>query len=196
VTVSRPVLRLPNFVRLGVLPLSAGQVIRRDLWEDSFPQMRIHTGLGQPVFALDGVIRTDLEGDIPPRTLFVRTNRRANVFSPGDEIEIVIENRSRETALVEVLGVGTRGEAARVLPGAAAAEAVAIQAGDELRLGGSRVKPQLSREQLVLFAARQPFMRPQILRGGHGDRFIQTTADGSVKTTAAILRQTLLLETR
>jgi serine/threonine-protein kinase len=197
VTVIRPVLRLPNFVRLGVSPLSAGQVIRRDLWEDCFPQMLIHTGLGQPVFALDGVIRTDLEGDIPPGTLFVRTNRRANVFSPGDEIEIVIENRGRETAFVEVLGVGTRGEVARVLPGAAVAEAVAIQAGDELRLGGSRVKPQLGREQLVLFAARQPFMSAQILRGGvHGDRFIHITAAGSVKTTAAMLRQTLLLETR
>lgn len=197
VTVIRPILRLPAFVRLGVSPLAAGQVIRRDLWEDSFPQLLIHTGLAQPVFALDGVIRTDLDGDTAPGTLFVRTNRRTNVFSPGDDIEIVIENRGRQTAFVELLGIGTRGEVARVLPGTAAAEAVAIAAGAELRLGGAHVKPQLGREQLVLFAAPQPFAAAQILRGGvHGDRFIHTLAATSSSSTAPLLRQTILLETR
>src|SRR5262249_35848968 len=53
--------RLPQFAALGLVPLAAEGVVRRDMWEDYYDQVVRQLGLGIPVVPLDGVTRKEVK---------------------------------------------------------------------------------------------------------------------------------------
>jgi mono/diheme cytochrome c family protein len=195
--------RLPGFAALGLVALGNSGVIRRDMWEDYFDQVVRHLGLGIPVVPIDGVSRPDY---LPPSSavrLKVSTDRPNNVFAPGDDLVIFIENQGKGDLFVEVIGTGTRGERVVLVP---AGEKVA--AGSTFRFpkqGAIKVQASLGKEHITVYASETPFEAGRILRArGIDDRVVHRLyeldgEDGRTRVrfdAKALVKRTIDLETR
>lgn len=195
------IFRLPQFASLGLTSLGApGGSVRRDTWEDYVHQVVNDLGLGIPIVPLDGLIRQEF----PPLAMItdieLTTNRKGNVFNAGDVAEIIVTNRSPHPVYLELVGVGTRGNMVLLTD-----HNKQLASGEQYRLPGLKVGSAEGKEQIVVFASKQPFPESSIIRGvNQGDRLVHKFYDlrfenGRLRPTAiptAIIKRTLTIETR
>jgi serine/threonine-protein kinase len=193
--------RLPRFTALGLVPLAAQGVVRRDAWEDYYDQVVRGLGLGVPVVPIDGVLRHDFGGAGPAVEL--KTNKRGNVFEPGELLVVLVTNKSARPIHVELVGTSTRGRKV-ILTG----YPTLVKPGQTYRYpeeGGITVRGGLGKEQITLLASHTELPRPVLLRGkGVADRVVHPfyAVDRRGKRpalrhdAAAVVKRTIEIETR
>jgi mono/diheme cytochrome c family protein len=156
------VFRLPEFSSLGLIPLGNEGVIRRDAWEDYYDQVIRGLGLGRPIVPTDGLLRREFPSSKPAVELDLRTNHANNLFAPGDEMWIEVENKSKATASIELIGVDARGK-------------MIVLTKPDLRVGPGKVyrfpekgslvvRGGLGKEQILLFGSAGQFPPGEVLR--------------------------------
>jgi mono/diheme cytochrome c family protein len=159
--------RLPAFTQFGLAPLGTEGVVRRDAWEDDFDEVVRNLGLGVPIVPIDGVTRREVSRPLAHQVV-LRTNRKGNTFEPGDEVTIIVENRSKETLYIELTGTSVKGEIAPLTH-----EPVGVAPGGTYQYGPLKVKGWLGKEQITLYGAARPYPGGTLLRGKDlGDRFV------------------------
>jgi serine/threonine-protein kinase len=192
------VFKARNFVGLGLVPLSSEGVVRRDMWDDYYDQVVRQLGLGVPVVPLDGLTRRDVQPGRGPEVL-LSTNRRGNVFEPGDKAEILVENKSEKDVTIELIGSSTRGVKTVLV------QRQVVRAGQTYRCGPLTVRAAVGREQITLFASDRPYTPGELLRGaGLTDRvvhrFYELARDGrrtvSQDGAERVVKKTIEIETR
>lgn len=194
----------PQFAGLGLAPLAAGGVVRRDAWEDNYDQAVRGLGLGTPLVAADGISRRDhaagaLGAAVLLQAIDPKTNKAKTFFKPGDELVVSVTNKSAEPVHAELIGTGIRGE--KVL---LTAKPVIVKPGDTFKLNPVTIQPNLGKEQVTLLASFDKLPPAELLRGtGVTDRvvhrFYALAADASAKLTAdaaGVVKKTIDIETR
>ncbi|MCA9085238.1 MAG: hypothetical protein KDA81_14335 [Planctomycetaceae bacterium] len=196
------VFRLPQFTQLGLAGLSAGGVIRRDTWEDYFDRVARQLGTGVPVAPVDGLTRPDQLADSTlAATLTLSTNKRSNVFSPGEEMVIHVANNTDQDMFFELIGTSARGKIAPLTNGVRM-----LKKGESFRFpetGSITIQPQLGTEFITVFANPESFEPGILVRGENtADRFVHgfygfnaDTATVSSDPTR-LIKKTLRIETR
>jgi mono/diheme cytochrome c family protein len=198
------VFRLPQFSALGLLPLETGGVVRRDAWEEYYDQAVRGLGLGVPVVPLDGLFRRDYPSGTPPFEVELRTNKKSNVFEPGDHLVISVTNKSPRPLNIELVGTSAKGKKVILTP---AKQTVA--AGETYRFPpdgtGIAIRSGLGKEQITLLASDEPLPAGILLRGKNvTDRVVHLhqrlrNKDGRVVVigdTGRVVKKTLEIETR
>jgi serine/threonine-protein kinase len=193
-----------EFGALGLVPLAAKGIVRRDAWEDYYDLVVDRLGLGMPVAPLDGGGRRDFPAGPPPFEVELKTNHANNLFKPGELASVFIVNKGHKPLYVELINTGIRGEKSILVPGGAV-----VQPGETLKYPpgkqGIKVQPRLGKEQLTLFASEAEFPAGELLRGeGVTDRVIHRflgyeQKDGRLKVTgdlSRIVKKTIEIETR
>ncbi len=193
--------RLPRFAALGLLPLAGQGVVRRDAWEDYHDQLMRLLGLGVPVVPIDGVLRRDFASGAVEVEL--KTNKRGNVFEPGEEAVVFVTNKSARALYIELVGSSARGRKV-VLTEAG----TVVRAGQTYRYperGGIKVRGGLGKEQIALLASQEALPRPVLLRGKSvTDRVMHPFYAVDLKgkrpalrnDAAAVVKKTIEIETR
>ncbi len=198
----RVIVRQPQLTGLGLVSLADAGVIRRDMWEDFYDQVITSMGIGIPVISMDGVTRPDY---IPPTSSIdvrLSTSRKNNIFSPGDELAIFVENRGGQPVFIEMLGRSFSGKLATILPAG-----TKLDAGEKRRFpeeGSLKVKPALGSEQIIVFAREAEFPGATIVRGDNiADRFVHPFYENVGKARPkfehdprGMIKRTLKIETR
>ncbi|WP_162136292.1 c-type cytochrome domain-containing protein [Zavarzinella formosa] len=201
----RAIFRSPAFTGLGLLPLTNGGVVRRDAWEEYFDQAVRGLGLGIPVVPLDGDIRRDFPVVNAPFQVELKTNKKNNVFEPGDEMRVTITNKSEKTLYVELIGTSAKGRKVILLN-----SKTRLEPGKSLHFPESgqpaiQIRGGLGREQITLFASDMEFPAGKVLRGKDvTDRVIhefQTLERKDGRTVivgdpAQVVKKTLEIETK
>jgi serine/threonine-protein kinase len=199
------VFRAPALGSIGLLPLAGGGVVRRDAWDEYFEQAVRALGLGKTIVPLDGTLRRDFPPANPPVDVALTTNKKNNVFEPGDDLTITITNRSDKTVFVELVGVSAKGRVAVLVN-----PKTKVEPGKSLQFPESgsepiKIRGGLGKEQIVLFASDTEFSAGQTLKGKNvTDRFVhpfQTLEKKDGRTVIAgdpsrIVKRTLDIETR
>ncbi|HEX3147930.1 MAG TPA: c-type cytochrome domain-containing protein [Gemmataceae bacterium] len=194
------VLRTPQFAGLGLAPLAAGGVVRRDAWEDNYDQVVRALGLGTPFVAIDGVLRRDHAAGALGAEVELKTNKPNNLFESGDELMVSVANKSAKPIHIELVGTSNRGR--KVL---LTSKPVVIKPGETFKLDPIAVKAGIGREQITLFASPDPLPPAELLRGnGVTDRVVHrfyklTTESGRIRLVAdaaAVVKKTIDIETR
>jgi serine/threonine-protein kinase len=191
--------RTPQFAGLGLAPLAAGGVVRRDAWEDNYDQAVRGLGLGTPLVAVDGVLRRDHAGTLGA-DVELKTNKPNNLFEPGDELVVTVVNKSAQSVHVELVGTSSRGRKVLLTP-----KAVVVKPGEAFKLDPVKVRAGVGKEQVTLLASVDPLPTPELLRGtGVTDRVVHrfyklTSEAGRAKlaaAAAAVVKKTIDIETR
>jgi mono/diheme cytochrome c family protein len=195
--------RAPQFVGLGLIPLGAQGVVRRDAWEDHFDGVVRNIGLGVPIVPLDGVARRDFPSVGEPFKITLKTNKKANIFEPGDEAVILVTNESSRAIYLELIGTSTRGRKVILT-----ATPVKVAAGQTYRYppdGGLKIRGAVGKEQITAFSSQQEFAGGELLRGKYvTDRvihpFYQYQKDGDRWKlnlhAAGLVKKTIDIETK
>lgn len=190
----------PQFAGLGVAPLAAGGVVRRDAWEDYFDQAVRGLGLGTPLVAIDGVLRRDHTAGSLAAEVELKTNKPNNLFEPGDELVVSVTNKSAKSIHIELVGVSSHGRMVLLT-----SKPVVVKPGETFKLDPVTIKPGVGKEQVTLLASTDPLPTPELLRGtGVTDRMVHrfyklTTEAGRARLTAdaaAVVKKTIDIETR
>ncbi len=165
------VFRVPQFTGLGLVPLAADGVVRRDAWEDYFDQVVRTLGLGIPIPPVDGLSRKDFPSGPPPVEVELKTNKKSSVFEPGDEIAFLVTNKGRKAIYIELIGTSARGRSVILAP-----STTMVGPGETYRYppqGGLKARGGLGKEQVTLFARATAFPGGEVLRGdGVTDRVV------------------------
>lgn len=199
-----PMFRLPQFASLGMVSLGApGGSVRRDTWEDHFPQVVRDLGLGEPIVPLDGVTRDDFPPTAPPFDVDISTNKANNLFQPGEGAIVLIKNRSRQPLFARLIFTGTKAEKATPEQGEFQIEAGAT--GRFPEKGELRVQPSLGKEKITVLVSDHSLPPVEILRGPNlTDRVVHpffrlVERDGRIQVAfdaERIVKRTLVIETR
>ena len=197
----KAVFRLPQFTQLGLAGLSTGGVIRRDTWEDYFDQVVRQLGVGVPIAPVDGLTRPDHLADGLASGLKVSTNKRSNIFSPGEEMVITVKNQTGVDLFIELLGTSALGKKVALTNGI-----LSLKNGKAYQFpesGTIKIKPQLGTEFITVFASPHQFSPGALLRGhGVADRFVHNFyvydhSDTRLKNDPSqLVKKTLKIETR
>jgi mono/diheme cytochrome c family protein len=200
----REAFRAPQFTGLGLLPLASEGVVRRDMWDDYFDQIVRQLGLGLPLPPLDGLTRRDFEPLPPPFAVELKTNKKNNIFEPGDTLVIFVANKSSRDLYIELVATGARGEKV-ILAGAD----TVVRPGEEYRFPPEgkaiKIRGRLGKELLTVFASDAPFPPGELLRGkGVTDRVVHPCDHwrrsdkfaGPRYDPARIVKKTITIETR
>ncbi|HJZ93606.1 MAG TPA: c-type cytochrome domain-containing protein [Gemmataceae bacterium] len=192
--------RTPQFAGLGLAPLAAGGVVRRDAWEDNYDQAVRALGLGTPLVAIDGVLRRDHAAGTLAAEVELKTNKPNNLFEPGDELVVSVTNKSARPVHIELVGTSSRGRKVLLTP-----KPVVVKPGETFKLDSVAIKPGVGREQVTLLASADPLPPAELLRGnGVTDRVVHrfyklTTEAGRTRLSAdaaAVVKKTIDIETR
>ncbi len=195
------IFRLPQFTRLGLAGLSSGGVVRRDTWEDYYDRIARQLGLGVPISPIDGLTRSDHLSDGIAFELKLRTNKRSNTFSPGEDMVISVVNKTGVDLFIELIGTSARGRKVKLSDGV-----LSLSSGTNYRFpeqGSIKIQPQLGVEFITVFARPTRFEPGVLLRGkGVADRFVHQFYDyqssdsrlGNVPTQ--LIKKTIKIETR
>lgn len=193
------VFRLPQFTRLGLAGLSSGGVVRRDTWEDYFDRIAAQLGLGIPISPVDGLTRPDHLSDGIAFDLKLKTNKRSNVFSPGEEMVISVVNNTGNSLFIELIGTSARGRKVNLTDGV-----LSLQSETSYRFpeqGSIKIRPQLGVEFITVFAKPTRFEPGVLLRGkGVADRFVHQFYDYRdshlSNVPEQLIKKTIKIETR
>jgi hypothetical protein len=192
--------RTPQFAGLGLAPLAAGGVVRRDAWEDNFDQAVRALGLGTPLVAIDGVLRHDHAAGALASEVELKTNRPNNLFEPGDDLVVSVTNKSAKPVHIELVGTSSRGRKVLLTP-----KPVVVKPGETFKLDPIAVRAGVGKEQVTLLAGTDPLPPAELLRGtGVTDRVLHrfyklSTEAGRSRLTAdaaAVVKKTIDIETR
>ncbi|HKB04927.1 MAG TPA: c-type cytochrome domain-containing protein [Gemmataceae bacterium] len=192
--------RTPQFAGLGLAPLAAAGVVRRDAWEDNYDQAVRALGLGTPLVAIDGVLRRDHAAGSLGSEVELKTNKPNNLFEPGDELVVTVANKSAKPVHIELVGTSSRGRKVLLTP-----KPVVVKAGEEFKLDPVTIKPGVGKEQVTLLASVDPLPTPELLRGtGVTDRVVHRFYKLSTEAArsrlaadaAAVVKKTIDIETR
>jgi mono/diheme cytochrome c family protein len=190
----------PQFAGLGLAPLAAAGVVRRDAWEDNYDQAVRSLGLGTPLVAIDGVLRRDHAAGTLAAEIELKTNKPNNLFEPGNQLVVSVTNKSAKSIHVELVGTSSRGRKVLLTP-----KPVVVKPGESFKLDPVTIKPGVGREQVTLFASTDSLPPAELLRGnGVTDRvvhrFYKLTTDGGrsrlTDDAAAVVKKTIEIETR
>lgn len=201
------IFRVPQFAGLGLISLSNDGVVRRDAWEEYYDQVVRNLGLGQPLPPLDGLTRKDYPAGKAPLEVDLKTNHKNNLFTPGDDLVIEVVNRGARPIVIELVGVGTKGEKVVLTsPG------LRLGSGQSYRFpqeGALKVKGGLGKESIVLFAGEESLPAGQLVRmqprEGYAvtDRVVhefekleQKDGHWRVSPLGVVVKKTLDIETR
>ncbi len=99
-----------GLIQLGLAPLSAGGVIRRDALEANFATAVDALGLGISVPPIDGNLLAKYSSGQHPNDINLRTNKANNFFESGDRMRVFVDNRSKHKQFIEVFGTTVDGE--------------------------------------------------------------------------------------
>lgn len=157
--------RTPAFTSLGLLPLSNGGVIRRDAWEEYFDPAARSLGLGIPVAPLDGTLHRDHPAARPPFAVGLETNKKNNTFEPGDELRVIVANRSDKPLFVELVGTSAKGRKVLLVSAKTKVEPGKVLTYPEEGKPAITIRGGLGREQITLYASDGEFPSGLILRG-------------------------------
>lgn len=198
--------RTPAFTGLGLLPLSQeGGVVRRDAWEEYFDQAVRGLGLGIPVVPLDGTIRRDFPVANPPFAVELQTNKKNNIFEPGDELRITVTNASEKPLFIELVGTSAKGKKVILVNPKTKLEPGKSLTFPEAGKDAIKIRGGLGKEQITLFASDSEFPAGQILRGKDiTDRLVHSfqkleRVDGKLSITGdpnRVVKKTLEIETK
>jgi serine/threonine-protein kinase len=195
--------RVPRFTALGLVPLAAQGVVRRDAWEDYHDQVVRLLGLGVPVVPIDGVLRKDFPIAAAAFEVELKTNRRGNVFEPGDEAVVFVTNKSTKAIHIELVGTSARGRKVVLTE-----PATVVKPGQTYRYppqGGIKVRGGVGKEQITLLASQGELPRAVLLRGkGVADRVVHPFYGVVLKgkrpalraDAAVVVKKTIEIETR
>ncbi|HET6883151.1 MAG TPA: hypothetical protein VFI31_23480, partial [Pirellulales bacterium] len=195
--------RAPHFTHLGLIPLAAGGVVRRDMWEEYYDQIVAQLGLGLPIAPIDGLTRPQYPLGALDLDMELTTSHKNDVFAPGDELVIFVKNKSKKDLFVELVGTSAKLEKVILAPAT-----TVLEAGGEFRFpptGSLEVQGGLGHEQITLLASEEAFPAGQLLRGkGLADRvfhpFYKLARRGKQLVVefnpAAIVKKTITIETR
>jgi hypothetical protein len=161
---------MPQGAALGLAPLGVRDgVVRRDTWEDYYDQTVRAIGLGVPVVPLDGLFRRDYPAGPPAVDVELSTNARNNLFKPGEQMVIKVQNRSGKPVYIELTGTSTDGKKVIV-----ADSATQIAPGGTFTLPPITMSSKLGKEHVTLLASHDPFPAGEVLRGdGVTDRVVR-----------------------
>jgi hypothetical protein len=203
------VFRAPAFTGLGLLPLSTTgvvrRVVRRDAWEEYFDQAVRGLGLGTPIVPLDGTIRRDFPAANAPFEVELKTNKKNNIFEPGDTLTVTITNKSEKTLFVELIGTSAKGKKVLLVTSKTKLEPGKSLQFPEAGKPAITIRGGLGKEQITLFASDVEFPGGHILRGKDvTDRLVHTfqtleKKDGRtvvVGDPSRLVKRTLEIETR
>jgi serine/threonine-protein kinase len=196
--------RTPNFSALGLVPLGAEGIVRRDSWEDYYDLVMRRLGLGTPVSPLDGLNRRDFPAGGAPFEVQLKTNKRTGVVESGDKVKILVVNQSGKPLFIELIGTSAKGRMVILT-----APGLVVQPGQTYTFpptgDGIVVKGGLGKEQITLFASDVAFPAGELLRGkGVSDRVIHAfyrlePKDGRLKLQddpVRVVKKTIDIETR
>jgi serine/threonine-protein kinase len=192
--------RTPQFAGLGLAPLAAGGVVRRDAWEDHYDQAVRALGLGTPLVAVDGVLRRDHAAGNLGAEVELKTNKPNNLFEPGDELVVTVANKSAKPVHIELVGTSSRGRKVLLTP-----KPVVVKPGETFKLDPIKVRAGVGKEQVTLLASADPLPPAELLRGdGVTDRVVHrfyklASEAGRSRLTAdaaAVVKKTIDIETR
>lgn len=156
-----------SFTALGLMPLAARGVVRRDAWEEYYDSVVRSLGEGIPLVALDGLTRPDYPAAKPAFEVEMKTNGKGNVFAPGDVMRLTVTNRSTKPIWIELVGTSTRGKKKLLT------EVIRVEARETYAFEPVKIKAALGKEQITLYASTQAFTAGLILRGKDvGDRVL------------------------
>ncbi len=199
----KTIFRQPNFASFGLVALGNKGVIRRDMWEDYYDHIVRALGLGVPVIPIDGNNRPDYLPSDSPLDVVISTDKKNNVFAPGDELVIFVENKGRGSVFVELIGTGTKGEKIVLVPAGSK-----VEPGKKLRFpekGSLKVQAALGRELITVFASDKEFPTGKILRAQNiDDRIVHpfyrmTIQNGAAKVlddAITMIKRSIAIETR
>ncbi len=198
--------RAPQFTALGLVPLTAEGVIRRDAWEDYFDLVVSGMGLAMPIPAVDGVIRRDFPAGATPVNVELKTNKPNNLFTPEDELRIEVVNKGKVTAFIELIGTSSKGYKEILVTGEK------VEPGQTYCFPAPSKGPRkaknasLGKEQITLYASDKEFPAGEVHRGkGVSDRVvhefwkIESRNDGRtrvVQNPKQLIKRTIEIETR
>jgi serine/threonine-protein kinase len=197
------VFKTPQFTALGLMPLTSDGVVRRDAWEDYFGATVRGLGLGVPVEPIDGLLRRDYPAGPSPLDVEFKTNKPNNQFEPGDELVVQVKNNFGRPIYVELIGTSTRGKKTILAPAT-----TIVKPGETYRYppnGGLKIRGDLGKEQVTLFACDEPFSPGVLLRGDRlTDRVVHSfyryeRLNGRLKLMdlpARLIKRTIEIETK
>ena len=193
------VFRLPQFTQLGLAGLSSGGVVRRDTWEDYYDRIARQLGLGIPISPIDGLTRPDHLSDGIAFDLTLKTNKKSNTFSPGEEMVIHVVNNTQQNLFFELIGTSARGRKVNLTNGV-----LSLQSRTSYRFpdqGGIIIRPQLGVEFITVYAKPTRFEQGVLLRGkGVADRFVHqfyNYSDSHLSNVPdQLIKKTMQIETR
>lgn len=180
-----------GLIQLGLAPLSAGGVIRRDAFEANFSTAVDALGLGISVAPIDGNLLGRYRADGQPEAVKLRTNKANNFFEPGDRMRVLVDNQSKEKQYIEVFGTSVDGEKVCLTGGQ-----MELAAGDTFEFPpagekGIEIRSRVGRETITLFSSGEKFPVGVILSGKNiDDRVVHAGLP------SAINKQTIEIETR
>ncbi len=155
------------------------------------------------LFPLDGNTRLSYQPSDSQLGIKLSTDKKNNIFSPGEQLVIFVENTSRSTLFIELVGTGTNGEKIILVPAG-----TKLEPGKKLRFpesGAIAVKANIGKELITVYASDKQFPAGKIIRGPHMDDrivhgFYQSQVkDGMTKIlldARSIVKQTIAIETR
>jgi serine/threonine-protein kinase len=182
----REVFARPKFAGLGLLPLAADGAVRRDLWEDYYDQVVRQLGIGVPVAPLDALTRRAYQPQPPPFALELLTDKKNNIFAPGDELSIFVVNKSNRDLYIELIGTSTKGRQILLAP-----SSTLLKAGQTFRHPPAgevlKIRSGLGKEQITVLASEQAFPEGELLRGRKAEG--RSVADRVVHPFYALKRE-------
>ena len=95
----------------------------------------------------------------------LKTNKKNNIFEPGDEMRVIITNKSDKPLFVELVGTSARGKKVVLLNPKAKLEPGKSLSFPEEGKPAIAIRGGLGREQITLFASDAEFAAGQVLRG-------------------------------
>jgi serine/threonine-protein kinase len=191
-----------GLVQLGLAPLAANSIIRRDALEANFDVAVRTLGLGIPVTAIDGNKFENSINDSICGNAVVRTNKKNNFFEPGDRMRVFVDNPTNETLHIELYGTSVDGQKVCLTGGQ-----IPLQPGKTFAFPangepGIQIQPAVGKETITLYASDRQFPAGQILSGQHiDDRVVHGFFDYYDGKTIAddtqnLIKRTITIETR
>jgi len=172
------------------------------MWEDYYDQVVRTLGMGVPVVPLDGLTRRDFAA-LPGLDVELKTSKKNNVFEPGEELVILVTNKSHQDIHMELIGSSSRGKKVVLTPAV-----TVVKPGEQYRYpseGAIKIQKGLGREEITLFASFNAFPPGVLLRGkGVADRvvhsFYKLQRDGRQLRVgfdpAEMIKKTIEIETK
>jgi hypothetical protein len=191
-------LHAPELAGLGLSALASGGSIPRDRWENGFDRVAAALGLGIPIVPLDGLTCREFHPAAPGFDVELRTSNPNNVFSPGDEMFILVVNRSSKDLFIELIGTSARGRKVILSPAG-----TVVKAGEQFQFppsGMIAVQRDPGKELITVFASDESFPAGGLLRGTDVlDRVIHAfppDLSSHPLKNARIVKKTIEVETR